>query len=160
MVSHIACCEKWIICISRLFTTHVCCVTSIHTRCHQPSIGQSPHALGFISEFPKVHECPPWYSSFRTRVAVNQFFCILHYVMYPASRDIFLIFGVFPTPCVAIMQWENTLYEMWQTGRSTCRQTFAKQLTRSSKGKTEVPRDVRNSKVRKQDKCRRDWFRH
>ena len=26
--------------------------------------------------------------------------------------------------------------------------------------KTEVPRDVRNSKVRKQDKIRRDWSQH
>ena len=28
------------------------------------------------------------------------------------------------------------------------------------KGKREVPRDVRNSKVRRQDKFRRDWSRH
>ena len=27
-------------------------------------------------------------------------------------------------------------------------------------GKREVPRDVRNSKVRRQDKFRRDWSRH
>ena len=28
------------------------------------------------------------------------------------------------------------------------------------KAKTEVPRDVRNSKVRRQDKFRRDWSQH
>ena len=31
---------------------------------------------------------------------------------------------------------------------------------RKIKGKREVPRDVRNSNVRKQDKFRRDWSRH
>ena len=32
--------------------------------------------------------------------------------------------------------------------------------TRWSKAKTEVPRDVRNSKVQKQDKFRRYWSQH
>ena len=32
--------------------------------------------------------------------------------------------------------------------------------TMKGKSKREVPRDVRNSKVRRQDKLRRDWSRH
>ena len=35
-----------------------------------------------------------------------------------------------------------------------------KMYRNTSKSKTEVPRDVRNSKVRKQDKHRRDWSQH
>ena len=37
---------------------------------------------------------------------------------------------------------------------------FILQLTDIIKAKTEVPRDVRNSKVRRQDKFRRDWSQH
>ena len=47
----------------------------------------------------------------------------------------------------------------WYTAFYIARKLFL-YLILCVKGKTEVPRDVRNSKVRKQDKFRRDWSQH
>ena len=43
-------------------------------------------------------------------------------------------------------------------GRTDDRPTIDNEVI--PEAKTEVPRDVRNSKVRKQDKLRRDWAQH
>ena len=71
-------------------------------------------------------------------------------------KDIMLIVKFYLDKCT-LLECSNLLGTNWA---SHMREIFKEHFHRHTKHKREVPRGVQNSKVRRQDKFRRDWSRH